>query len=155
MNQIKDIYISNGLNDFILTSHSDLFNVHSIDVKNISGYSNLSAEHRTIFDSFIINFFNAWGLETRVRLVPIRIDFVLDEQYLGKRDAEDDYYITLGGKLTALYDSEKTKVISQWKDKAYKQLPCICTEKQRYLRFEYKNGKTKSWQHVISSTKWY
>ena len=155
MNQIKYIYISNGLKEFKLNNHSDLLNVHSIDVKNIPGYSNLSAEHRAVFDSFIINFFNASGLETRARLVPISVNFVLDEEYLGKKDAEDDYYVSIGGKLTALYEGGRIKTIRCWNDKAYKHLPCICTEKQRYLRFEYKNGKTKSWQHVISSTKWY
>ena len=155
MTQLKSIYLSNGLKEFKLTNHTDLLNIHSIDIKNIPGYSNLSAEHRAIFDSFIINFFNACGLETRARLMPISINFVLDEEYLGKEDATDDYYIPLGGKLTALYDGGSTKTIRCWKDKTYCHLPCICTEKQNYLRFEYRKGKSKSWQHVISATKWY
>ncbi len=155
MTPIKNIYLSNGIPDFKLTNHTDLLNVHSIDIKNTPGYSNLSTEHRTLFDSFIINFYNAWGLEARDRLIPISVNFILDEEYLGKREASDDCYIPLGGKLTTIYDGGKTKVIRCWKDKVYCHLPSICTEQQSYLRFEYKNGKSKSWQHVISATKWY
>ena len=155
MTQLKNIYLSNGLKEFKLTNHTDLLNVLSIDIKKIPGYSNLSTEHRTLFDFFIINFYNAWGLEARARLVPISVNFVLDEEYLGKENESDDCYIPLGGKLTAIYDGGKTKVIRCWKDKIYKHLSCTCTEKQNYLRFEYRNGKSKAWQHVISATKWY
>ncbi|PYG84270.1 hypothetical protein LY28_03722 [Ruminiclostridium sufflavum DSM 19573] len=155
MTQLKNIYISNGLNEFKLTNHNDLIKVYGIDVVQIHGYSNLSAEHKNIFDFFIINFFNACGLETRARLMPVSINFVLDEEYLGKENESDACYIPLGGKLTALHDGGKTKVIRCWKDKVYCHLPCICTERQRYLRFEYKNGKSKTWQHVISAAKWY
>lgn len=155
MAKLKNIYLSNGLNEFKLNNHNDLLNVHRINVKNIPGYSNLSNDHRTLFDSFIINFYNTAELETRAMLVPVSVNFVLEEEYLGKRNTADDYYIPLGGKFTVLLNSGETKVISRWKDKAYKNLPCLSTEKLSYLRFEYKIGKSKSWQHVISNNEWY
>jgi uncharacterized membrane protein len=69
MNQIKNICITNGLNEFKVTSHDDLIKVHGIDVLRIEGYSTLSLDNKVIFDSFIINFFNAWGLEQKLSAV--------------------------------------------------------------------------------------
>lgn len=152
ISQIKNIYLANGLNDFKVTDHSDIYSVHGIKVSEISGYSSLAEHHKSIFDSFIINFYNAQGLESRDGFIPISINYVLDEESLGKIKESDDHYIPLGGRITAIFGNEQPKVLNNWKDRKYKHLHCIQTEKKYYLRFEYRNSRSKEWQHVISAS---
>ncbi len=155
-NQIKNIYLANGLDEYKVTKHQDIFRVHGIKVEEISGYKTLSKIHKDFFDNFIINFFNAQGLERRSELIPISINYVKAEEYLGKLKDADDFFIPLGGKLTALLGEEQIeKVLCTWKDTNYKKLPRIETERQEYLRFDYRNGRQKEWQHVISDNQWY
>ncbi|EMS72386.1 hypothetical protein [Ruminiclostridium cellobioparum] len=155
INQIKNIYLANGLDEFKIRSHSDINSVHGVKVSEISGYSTLLFEHKMLFDEFIIHFYNAQGLESRSEFLPLSINYVLSEEFLGKHEDTDDYFVPLGGKITAIHINGDTKVLSTWKDKKFKTIPCSYTEKQNYLRFEYKNGKSKEWQYVISATKWY
>lgn len=155
INQIKNIYLANGLNEFKIGSHSDINSVHGIKVSEISGYSTLSVDHRKLFNEFIINFYNAQGLESRADFLPLKINYVLAEEYLGKYEDTDDYFVPLGGRITAVHNDGSTKVLSTWKDRRFKSMPCIQIEKQNYLRFEYRNGTNKKWQHVISATRWY
>lgn len=155
INQIKNIYLANGLDEFKIRSHSDINSVHGIKVSEISGYSTLSNEDKLLFDEFIINFYNAQGLESRSEFLPLSINYVLSEEFMGKHGESDDYFVPLGGRITAIHINGNTKVLSIWKDKKFKNISCTYTEKQNYLRFEYKNGKSKEWQHVISAAIWY
>lgn len=155
-NQIKNIYLVNGVSGFKVTNLYDMYSVHGIKVADISGYGTLAKMHKEVFDKFIINFFNAQGLERRSELIPISINYVKAEEYLGKLKDSDDFFIPIGGKITALLGEEQIeKVLCTWKDKKYRNLPHIETECQKYLRFDYRNGRQKEWQHVISDNQWY
>jgi hypothetical protein len=154
--QIKNIYTANGLCAFQLNNYDDLMKVHGVSVNEIQGYNNLSQEHKSIFGIFILNFYNAQGLETRTALLPSSINYVLAEQSLGKGNDSDDYYIPLGTTITAIYaDKNETKILRKWKDKKYKNIPCTHIEKEYYLRFEYQTNRHGEWMHVLSGTRWY
>lgn len=141
--QIQNIYTANGPNSFNLNCHDDLIKLHSINIKDIQGYNKLSQSHKAIFDTFIINFYNAQGLETRATLLPKSINHVLSEQALE---------IT----ITAIHaDGNETKLLKKWKDKKYKNISCIHIEKETYLRFEYQVNGHNEWLHVLSDTQWY
>jgi len=154
--QIKTIYTANDLSTFKVNSHNDLMKVHGVNIEEIQGYNKLSLEHKTIFDAFILNFYNAQGLEQRSSLLPKSINFVLSEQSLGKRYDTDDFYIPLGTVITAFYaDGNETKILKHWKDKKYKDIPCTLKEKEKYLRFEYQINGHEEWLHVLSEERWY
>jgi len=154
--QIQNIYTANGLYTFEITSHDDLMKVHGINTGEIQGYEKLAQEHKTIFDPFILNFYNAQGLERRATLLPKSINFVLSEQSLGKENFSDNYYIPLGATITAIYaDGNENKVLKKCKDKKYKNISCTQIEKETYLRFEYQINGHEEWMHVMSETKWY
>ena len=71
--EIEKIYSINKLNDFKLQNIEDIKKCHGIDVTNIKGYESLTYKNKEIFKTFIVNIFNAFGLEARNKLKPISI----------------------------------------------------------------------------------
>lgn len=74
-NEIKNKYLDNGMNDYRLRTLNDLKNVLGIDIDSIIGIKKLGANFE-IFQGFLINFLNKWGLEARESIKPISVHFV-------------------------------------------------------------------------------
>lgn len=155
INQIKTIYQANGLRDFKVLKPEDITVVHGRKISEISGYSTLTQDHKALFEEFIINFYNAQGLECRAELFPLSINYVLQEEFLGKHESWEDCYVPVGGRITAIFRDGGKKVISNWMDKKYRNVQHEYTETQNYLRFEYRNRNHRKWQHVLTATQWY
>lgn len=160
--QIENLYKVNGITDFKLTNTEELMKVHGIDFKHVEGYNRLDDLNRQIYENFIINIFNAFGLESRATLVPKAIYYVEDIQYLVKENPEDDYFTVAGGIVYAIDRSGLKTVLREWKDEDYKHLEIKESESTNYLRFEYEHGNyedgtpRKEWLHVIKEGKeWY
>ena len=90
--RLINIYEANGLNEMQLRSHQDLLKCHGIIANDIKGYEQLDNEDKAIYQEFIINFFNSYGLKARNKIIPRRIYRVTDEpiQYL-RFEFEYDY----------------------------------------------------------------
>lgn len=73
--QIENLYEINGIEDCKLKSTDDLLKVHGIDFRAVDGYNRLDDLSRNVYEKFIVNIFNAWGLESRSTLVPKGIYF--------------------------------------------------------------------------------
>lgn len=160
--QIEKLYEVNGLEDYKLRSTEDLLRCHGIDFKAVDGYNRLDDLSRAIYEKFILNIFNAWGLESRAMLVPKGIYFVEETQYLVKENPEDDYYIVAGGLVMTVDRSGLKTVLRKWEDEDYKHLEVKESEASQYLRFEYEHGTyddgtlRREWLHVIKDGKeWY
>lgn len=155
-NQIEKLYEINGLDDYILNSTDDILKVHGIDFKAVNGYNRLDDLNRAIYSKFILRFFNVWGLENRVTLVPKGIYLVEDIQYLVKENQEDDYFIISGGVVNAIDRNGMKSVHHSWSDEDYNHLEIKESEATTYLRFEYEINNKKDWLHVIKDGKeWY
>jgi hypothetical protein len=156
-NQIENLYKVNGLTDFRLRNTEDLLRVHGIDYKAVDGYSQLDDLNRQIYEGFIINIFNVFGLESRGTLVPKGIYFVEDIQYLVKEKPEDDFYIVAGGIVKAIDRNGLKSVLHTWEDEDYKHLKIDKREAgKNYLRFEYEHKGRSEWLHVVKDGKvWY
>lgn len=83
MKNIKDKYLDNGLDTFELEKLNDFLVIHDVDVKQIKGIDKLS-QNRAMFEKFIINFYNAQGLEAREKIKPVSVKLVKNrtEAYL-------------------------------------------------------------------------
>lgn len=71
-NQIMKKYPENGITNCKFKTKDDLKNVLGIDVDSIKGIEKLGV-NREMFEGFLINFFNRWGLEERERIIPISV----------------------------------------------------------------------------------
>ncbi len=82
--QLEKKYLENGLPRFQLNSVDDLQAVHDVDLHRIAGYSGLDDSKQQLFQGFIINLFNAHGMDARGTLIPKSVRYVLErsERYL-------------------------------------------------------------------------
>ncbi|MBO0558982.1 hypothetical protein EXQ37_03865 [Clostridium botulinum] len=160
MNEIKRLYEANGLNHYRLNTTHDLFKIHGIDYKDVEGYSNLDDINKSIYKKFIINIFNRLGLEARMNLIPKRINFVEDMEYVAKDpDPINDDCVVMVRHVIRAIDRDGNKEIlynREAYEKEHINLPIIDTYIRKYLRFEYEHGGRKEWLHVIKDgEEWY
>lgn len=160
--QLEKLYEVNGLTDYKLRSTEDLLRVHGIDYTEVAGYENLDDLNRAIYEKFIVNIFNAWGLDSRLNLIPKGIYFVEDTEYLVKENPDDDYFILAGHTIYAIDRSGNKQLLHQWEDEDYKHLKKTAQKPKQYLRFEYQHGTDaegnprNEWLHVIKEGReWY
>lgn len=161
-NQLENLYMVNGLNDFRLNDTTDLLRVHGINYKAVKGYVELDEVHQRIYEKFIVKFFNAQGLDVRALLMPTAINYVEDSDYLVKESPDQDYYNVAGGIVYAIDKSGNKSILRAWEDEDYKHLEKIIEAPKFYLRFEYQQGLTEEgepkleWMHVIKEgMEWY
>ena len=160
--QLEKLYEVNGLTDYRLKSTEDLLKVHGIDYKDLAGYDSLDDDNKAIYERFIINIFNAWGLDSRLNLLPKGIFFVEDTEYVVKENPENDYYNLAGQTIYTIDRTGNKKLLRKWEDEEYKHLKKIAEKPKQYLRFEYQHGTDaegnprNEWLHVIKEGReWY
>lgn len=154
---LKNIYLTNGINDFKLRSQEDLLKVHGIKVEQIKGFDELGDIQKKIFKGFILNFFNGCGLDLRATFEPVAVDFVHETSYYYVGDDGDNYdagekreIILKNGEL--ILESHRKVDEEELEGKEVKHF-----EPQDYLRFKYYERGNKyseddyvSWLHVYS-----
>lgn len=153
--QLQYRYLKRGLEDFNLKSIEDFEDVFSLEVKFIKGFNELSEDNKQVFKSFLINYLNRIGLNTKATFVPLSINYV-EEIVLGGKVQEDEYYTEYSRQFYILrpngkYEKMKRKGFLD-KDVVY---PFVKEYKERFLRFDFMENKKKYWLHVISPTEWY
>ena len=154
-NQLENIYLENGLMDFKLRTTDDLLKVHGIDFKTVDGYNRLDDLNKSIYENFIIKFFNGQGLEHR-DIVPTGIYFVEEIGYLVKEDPSDDYFTVAGEKVLAIDRNGVKTVHKNWVHESYKGLEIKEDKPKYYLRFEYNHHNRPDWLHIVNEGKdWY
>lgn len=160
--EVEKIYQDNGLNDYKLTCLEDLKNCHGIDAEKVNGYEDLTEQNKVIFRNFIINFFNARGLDARIITVPKAINYVEEIDYVAPHpDAEIDedykgFYVSVDTKIIVLKADGSRKQLHKYSDGEYKNLKPTEQYRKEYLRFAFLEGKSKVWLHVThQGSQWY
>jgi len=154
--KLRKMYEARGLADYKLLNLEDLLQVHGINYKEVSGYNRLDDLNRSIYEKFIVNFFNVFGLDSRATLVPKGIYWVEDSDYLVKERPEHDYYTIAGGIVYSIDRNGLKSVLDEWIVEDYAQLEKHVGEPKYYLRFEYEIDGRDEWVHVIKEGReWY
>jgi hypothetical protein len=155
-NQIENLYRANGISNYRLKTLNDLLKAHGIDAEAVPGYQHLSDEQRALYRNFIINFFNAFGLESRATIIPTGIYYVQENKYLVKEDPSDEYCTVAGSLVYAIACDGSKSILHKWIHKDYKSLsPTLSDKSLFYLRIEYYHQGHKEWLHVMSEASWY
>jgi hypothetical protein len=140
------------INSYKLRNVEDLKNIHLVDFENIDGFYTLTNADLQLYKQFLINFYNGWGLERRCQLVPVSISRVEEIDYL-IFDQEEDCYINTKTEIYNI-DSEGRKTLKEVCNYNVSDLEIIPKVKN-YLRFDYKDGNSNDWLHVINDNEWY
>lgn len=123
-------YEERGLTDYQLHTLDDLKEIHGLDVRELSGYSGLSENNKNLFNVTVLLFYNAHGLNGRLELKPVSVNYVQEERYISEDDDDVaiEIYLVDGDIVTKqLYSHIFEKGVSF--DKCRKVV-------KRYLRFE-------------------
>jgi len=153
--QIENLYKANGLMDYKLRNTDDIYKTHGIDIKAVKGYEKLDDVNKQLYERFIVNFFNALGLDSRATLIPKGIYYVEDTQLSVKEKTEDDHYTGAGMIVKAIDKDGKKTILHNWIYKGFKGLEILKHKSTYYLRIEYEHKKNKEWLHVLKDYEWY
>lgn len=151
---IENKYSSCGLANNRLNNLEDLERVHNIDITQIPGFVDLDELNKQIFAGFIVNYYNAQGLEIRENLQPTGIYFVEDITYYA-RDAEDNMLMLARREITAIYNNGEKEILHRYVDEEYGGLTINKTTTENYLRFEFREYNKPIWLHIKGETNWY
>lgn len=154
INQLEKRYLDFGIDNFELKTVNDLRNVHGIDCRSVQGYSGLVHLHRVIYKKFIVNFFNAFGLDNRAMLKPLGVYWAESQDKVAITD--DGSLVWAGGTVVSVDKFRNRVVLDDWFDDEYAGCEIRVEEPTQYLRFEYMMGDRKEWLHIIKNGEdWY
>jgi hypothetical protein len=156
--EMEKVYVQNDCPDCHLRSTEDLKNIHEVDYASVKGYDTLTKENKALFQAFIVNYWNAYGLDTRMTMSPICIYFVEDQEFNCYYNDSDGEKMCATAKrvIKAVTASETKKTLHKYVDLKYiDEKPLEPSAVKRYLRFEYKTNGSKEWMHVESDKQWY
>lgn len=133
----------------------ELKQIYGVDYTTVKGYDTLDDEHKALFKEFIVNFWNAWGHDTRLSMKPAAVYICEDISHYVHYKDDEDILALIDCKLY-MTDKEGNKtLIREIVDKDIEHFPVEETETTTYFRFEYIRGKHEDWMHIISADEWY
>lgn len=136
--QIITRYKVNGLYDFKLHSVKHLAKVHGINYQEVEGFELLSEENKRVYEQFIVQFFNAWGMEAKSTIVPCKIVYIKES-------------------CTSIDTGEnKREIVYAEHDQSYEEgLSDLIKKQIYYLRFEFELKGKRDWLHVEADGTWW
>lgn len=127
-----------------------------LEFDKVKGYEELPEEDKVNFKKFTENLKKVCSGEYIENLTPIAVYRAEETESISKENNEDDYYVSVKNIVKAVNCEGKKAVKHRCINKEYSHLKVLETSTKTYLRFEYKNGKTKSWLHIIKDgAEWY
>lgn len=150
-------YEVRGLTGYKLQSLEDIKAIYGQDIRLLKGFSDLSKDNQDLFKKFIVNFFNAWGLDTRPQFTLQQVNYVQETVYM---KPSEDLEVLEG----SVYEDVAT-VIKRLNSKGmYVKFLVYNHQKENlvdckiatlhYLRIDYKRGTQKNWLHIFSPEEW-
>lgn len=153
--EIESLYEANGLNDYKLTSPEDLLKIHNINYNSVNGYDELDDLNKARYEKFIVNIYNAFGLESRATLIPKGIYYVEERNFLLKENPADECFLEVGTIIKTINKNGEKCTLHKWINEDYKNFQLTESEPTTYLRFEYTHDGRNEWLHIENENSWY
>lgn len=149
-----------GLPDCRLRNVTDLKVVFGHDVSLLKGYQDLTDEQKRLFGAFICTYYNSVGMGLKCGFIPKSIHYVEKITYCVSRPAdewnESPYKEVCAVQFNIILPGGKIRKMKL--HISYPDIPAeywIETARERFLRFDYKDGRRMDWLHVVGPDKWY
>lgn len=101
LKQVKEAYIEHGLNGYKLSTYDDLAKIHGVDIEKMKGFKKFDEKSKAFLKTFLVNFFNAQGVETRIAIEPIsfthhKVNAKPQIKFTLKKRGAVEYYFVAG-----------------------------------------------------------
>ncbi|MBP3887015.1 MAG: hypothetical protein J6F30_05090 [Cellulosilyticum sp.] len=152
-------YQQKNRHDMRSVSVDDLLEIHGVDYKKVKGFNTLSEENKSLFKSFIVQFYNAQGMRGKLTLVPENIAYV-NERYWGSTvlnaDGTSSWNIIKEEHRTIDTEGNELSVIfSKLNEKHDSTVTNIIERQNYYIRFDYKIYDRPAWLHIEQDISWW
>ncbi|WP_297520464.1 hypothetical protein [uncultured Clostridium sp.] len=122
----------------------------------IKGYKSLSEENKNLYDRFLVNFLNGWGLRARAEIEVKEVYWCRETTRFIKTV---DGYSRIGEEYEKIVNGAWKRISKQQElKKEYKRNMIdnkIYARKKEYLRFDYFHGTSEYWLHVYGANDYY
>lgn len=159
--QLINLFEVNGINDYQLQCADDLLKVFGVKLESLEGFQTLSNENKALFSQFILNFYNAQGIDSKLLIEPLSIYYVVKNETWVQ--VPGNYGLSFYKSITTILDRnlKPLKVFREYKNDEFegKGFEEVETDSEMYLRFDYiwsyPDIDKKEWLHVMSENEWY
>lgn len=155
--QVTERYLNYGLSDYKLKNIKDINNCHNLDIKNVKGYSSLTEPNNELFKKFIVNFFNTFEVETRMKINLLAINWVESKEYYVPDPENNEVFIPFALYINSIDKNGNTVNLSmeKFENLAINVDDIDNFKTEEFLRFDFKIGNKPDWLHVASPEEWY
>lgn len=157
--EVTALYEATGRNDYQLKTVNDIKVIHGFDIRETTGYEDLTEKQKSTFEAYVIHHMNSVGMNTRLKMWPRSVHFVREVSLLSKKEWNEEdgrfYREELGREYIILKANGRTK---KWKRFIYKGdegKEIASTSEKEFLRVDWKYGSGSEWFHVSDDLEYY
>ena len=159
--EVCELYKKRGLEDCRLRNAEDVLFVHGFDIRETTGYEDLTEEHKALFEAYVVTHMNGVGMNTKITMWPKSVHYVKEYTYCSapEWDEEEQKNIRwqIGREWIILKANGRTKKFKKYMDegKTEADIDSVSTTEKEYLRVDWKYNGSSEWFHVIKADNYY
>ena len=157
--EVCALYEANGRNDYRLKTVEDILNIHGFDIRETTGYSDLTEENKKIFEAYVLKHMNGVGMNTRITMWPKSVHYVKEILKYGPEEWDEDeqrkFRWQIGREFIILKANGRTKKFRSYWDDGKGEGDVDSTKENEVLRVDWKYCGHNEWFHVSEELSYY
>lgn len=160
-NEVCALYEFHGSNDYRLKTADDVLKIHNFNLRETTGYEDLTEDQKKLFEAYVISHMNGVGMNTRITMWPKSVHYVKEYSYCASPvwDEEEQREVRwqIGREWIIQKANGRTKKFKKYFDegKSEADVDSVYTIEKEYLRVDWKYHGHSEWFHVIEPNKYY
>lgn len=157
--EVTALYEATGRNDYQLKTVNDIKVIHGFDIRETTGYEDLTEKQKATFEAYVIRHMNSVGMDMRLMMWPRSVHFVREVSLLSKKEWNEEYSRFNREELGREYIILKANgEMKKWKRFIYKgdeEKEIKATSEKEFLRVDWKFRSGSEWFHVSDDLEYY
>ncbi|MDD3477392.1 MAG: hypothetical protein PHP32_00750 [Candidatus Izemoplasmatales bacterium] len=159
--EVCALYEKYGLTDYTLKTAGDVLNIHNFDLRETTGYEDLTEDQKKLFIAYAITHMNGLGMNTKITMWPKSVHFVKEYSYCSSPVWDDEEQREVRWQIGREWIIQKvngrTKKFKKYFDegKSEANVDSVYTTEKEYLRVDWKYNGGNEWFHVLEPTRYF
>lgn len=159
--KVTALYEFHGLTDYRLKTVEDVSKIHGFNLRETTGYEDLTEDQKKLFETYAIAHMNGVGMNTRITMWPKSVHFVKEYQYCSSPEWDEDEQRMIRWQIGQEWIIQKangrTKKFKKYFDEGASEadVDSVYTTEKEYLRVDWKYHGHSEWFHVIFPSRYY